>query len=536
MGYGFAAVAIFPLKLNGNVWGSITVYASTKDYFQESEVQLFDKIAEVISVGLTKLEDEAIKRKRDHELLVAKEEWERTFNSIPDYIAILDNHHNIVRANKAMAELLNLTTESIIGQKCYTLMHGKDCPIGGCPHTSLMEDGKMHSANIFEKTLGAHLDVTTSPIIDSEVNILGSVHIARDVSEQKKAERKIKQLADINEFSTAFVSMTNLDRSLIYFNNAARKALEIDPSEDITQYNALDFNTAKSSDHLINVVNDELCQKGICVGESEWLSKSGKIIPIIQVIILHYDDNGLPEYRSTTAIDITEIKNKEEELKKLADDLRSLSNSLIVAREEERKSIAKEIHDELGQNLTILKLDVAWILSHINTDDIQLNEKLQQFKSITEDTVQTSRRLYNSLYPQMLDDVGLVGAITWHANNYIKPSNIDFELQTNLNEGVLPELNNIWLVLYRVYQECITNVLRYSKANSVIVELYIKNNTISLSILDDGIGFEIDKVDTKLHHGLLGMRERVNAVNGRLSIDSESGKGTSTTATIPMPY
>ena len=533
--YGFAAVAMFPLKLNVNVWGSLNVYSSSKDYFKESEVQLFDKIAEVISIGLTKLEYEGIKNKRDHELLVAKEEWERTFNSIPDYIAILDNHHNIVRANNAMAEMLNLTTESIIGQKCYTLMHGKDCPIGGCPHTALMEDGKMHSANIFEKTLGAHLDVTTSPIIDKDGNVLGSVHIARDVSEQKKADRKIKQLADINEFSAAFVGMANVDKQILYFNQSARLALDLEATEDINNYYVNDFHTTKSSENLFNTVIPILKERGIWSGVSEWISRKGRIIPVLQVIICHYDHYGILEFTSTTAIDITEIKNKEEELKKLADDLRSLSNSLITAREEERKAVAKEIHDELGQNLTILKLDVAWILNHIQTDDIILSEKLQQFKSITEDTVQTSRRLYNSLYPQMLDDVGLVGAITWHANNYLKPSGIDFELQTNLKEGVLPELHDIWLVLYRVYQECITNVLRYSKANSVIVELYIRNNIISLVILDDGIGFEIDKVDTKLHHGLLGMRERVNAVNGRLSIDSEPGKGTSTTASIPIP-
>ena len=164
-----------------------------------------------------------------------------------------------------------------------------------------------------------------------------------------------------------------------------------------------------------------------------------------------------------------------------------------------------------------------------------IQERLLKLEQVTSETVSTSRRLYNNLYPQMLDEIGLSGAIKWHANTYLKPSDIDFELQTNLEGEVIPELHDIFLVLYRVYQECITNVLRYAKANTVIVKLYKFENNISLIIQDDGIGFEINNVDTKLHHGLLGMRERVYAQKGKLMIDSEIGMGTKTTVIIPIP-
>jgi len=233
--------------------------------------------------------------------------------------------------------------------------------------------------------------------------------------------------------------------------------------------------------------------------------------------------------------DITDRKKKEEDLKKLSDDLRSLSTYLQNIREEERKKIAMEIHDELGQNLAILKMDAAWISKHVDTDNFKIKERLIQFNKITDDTVQTSRRLYNYLYPQMLDDIGLVGTINWHANSYIKPTNIQFTLNTIMSETILPEHHNLWLVLYRVYQECMTNIIRYANAKSIVINLYQKDDIIVMEIIDDGIGFEVDKVNTRQHHGLLGMRERVYSIGGTISIDSVIERGTNIQVNIPVP-
>ena len=533
--FGFCSSAIFPLKLHGNLWGALNVYASTVHYFQEAEIGLFEKIAEVITVGMEKLEDETIRKKKELELIIAKEEWERTFDSIPDSIAILDTEYNIVRVNKAMADLLNIPKESVMAKKCYALMHGIDCPIDDCPQTNLLKDGKSHKSDVFEKTLDKYIEHSASPIFNTEGKIIGSVHIGRNITAVKKSKHKIKQLADINEYSTAFVSMANIDHSLIYFNNAARKVLEIETEEDITKYKFDDFNTQKTIEILIKIAAPILKEKGIWVGELEWKSKSGKIIPVFQVIMFHKNQTDEVEYISTTAIDISELKEKEEKLNKQTYELRALNNRLLTIREDERKAMAKEIHDELGQNLTALKMEVSWVATHIDGDREKLKDMLEQIKKITEDTVQTSRRLYNSLYPQMMDDVGLLGTIKWHASNFLKPASIDFEIITNFEEEILPELHSIWLVLYRTYQECITNVLRYAKANLVVVELNIIDNNIYMRIEDDGIGFDIDNIDTKLHHGVLGMRERIKELNGQFTIDSTIGKGSTIIAIIPIP-
>ena len=237
---------------------------------------------------------------------------------------------------------------------------------------------------------------------------------------------------------------------------------------------------------------------------------------------------GDPEFTSTTAIDISEIKKKEEEL-------RSLTQDLLNAREEERKEIAKELHDELGQNLTAIKLNVAWISNHIDEDKSKLLEKLKTLELDTSETVNTSRRLYNNLYPQMLEEVGVAGAILWLVNSYKATTGIDIEYNTNIskeNEKLITQ--PVGLALFRIYQECFTNILRYAKPNLVVIDLFIKENYISMTIEDDGVGFVINEVDTKVHHGLLGMRERAFALNGKLTIESVVGKGTKTSVEIPL--
>ncbi len=351
--------------------------------------------------------------------------------------------------------------------------------------------------------------------------------------EKKIAEKKIKQLADIIEYSSTFVAISTPDGRDVYKNNSFKKALNIE-GEDVTQFHFNDFHTPKAQ-KIIESVIQEIMEKGIATFENEFLSKNGRIIPVLQTVMLHKNEHIQPEYLSTTAIDISNLKKKEEELKKIAADLRSLSNHLISIREEERKIIAKEIHDELGQNLAILKMDASWISTHLDGDKDKMQEKIKQFKEITDETVKTSRRLYNSLYPQMIDDIGLLGAIKWHAGKYY--TNNDFKIHFN---SILDDVkfslenHNTSLVLFRIYQECLTNIMRHANACNVEITLTNEDGFIKMIVQDDGKGFIPDKVDTMMHHGLMGMRERVIALDGTIIIQSEHGKGTSTSVSIPI--
>lgn len=135
------------------------------------------------------LECESIKKT----LLLANKKWDRTFNALPDLITIMDTEHRVVKVNQAMADSMGVSPEKAIGKHCYEMVHGTRCPIDTCPHTLLLVDGAQHKAEIQEDNLGGFFLVTVSPIKDEEGKIVGSVHVARDITQRIKMENDLKK-------------------------------------------------------------------------------------------------------------------------------------------------------------------------------------------------------------------------------------------------------------------------------------------------------------------------------------------------------
>ncbi len=229
--------------------------------------------------------------------------------------------------------------------------------------------------------------------------------------------------------------------------------------------------------------------------------------------------------------DITRRKEDEMKMLQLNADLRDLTNYLQDVREEERKEIAKEIHDELGQNLTVMKMDAIWISQRLGEGQEDIAERSKNLLKVTDETVLKSRHLYNSLYPQMLNDSGLMDTLHWHAGNYQQITGIRIIVDGVIEEGLLNAKSK--LALYRAVQESLTNVLRYAKASQVGIELYEEDGMIYLHIRDNGIGFDPDAVNKTMHHGLTGMVERFIALGGNCTINSAPGKGTHIAISVP---
>lgn len=135
----------------------------------------------------------ALRESHNRELLRAKEEWELTFDSVPDLISIMDENHRIVRANRAMAERLGVSPGECVGQACYLAVHGAGHPLGNCPHVLTIADGRQHQAEVHEDRLGGDFLVTTTPLRDARGKMTGTVHVARDITERKKTEMQIQQ-------------------------------------------------------------------------------------------------------------------------------------------------------------------------------------------------------------------------------------------------------------------------------------------------------------------------------------------------------
>jgi PAS domain S-box-containing protein len=132
-------------------------------------------------------------------LKFAKMEWERTFDSVPDLIAVIDNEHRVLRVNAPMARLLGHTTEECVGLKCYEVMHGTDAPLGTCPHSLTINDGREHTREVHEDRFGLDLQVTTTPLTDEQGRMIGSVHVAHDITERKRADETLRQWNERHE-------------------------------------------------------------------------------------------------------------------------------------------------------------------------------------------------------------------------------------------------------------------------------------------------------------------------------------------------
>jgi signal transduction histidine kinase len=210
-------------------------------------------------------------------------------------------------------------------------------------------------------------------------------------------------------------------------------------------------------------------------------------------------------------------------------ELQELSTRLVDAQETERRSISRELHDEVGQALGLLLLDAGRLSKQLASSDEKGQETVQRIKTLAERTLQEVRNIALLLRPSMLDDLGLVAAVEWYAREMSRNGEIEVEVRSeNVAEDLADELK---LCVYRVVQEALNNAQRHAHAKSVVVELAQTAGAIRVKIADDGSGFDAKRTRGM---GLLGMEERVKRLGGRITVTSQPGAGTTIEAELPL--
>lgn len=238
------------------------------------------------------------------------------------------------------------------------------------------------------------------------------------------------------------------------------------------------------------------------------------------------------DIRLVLSHDITQKIEAEKKLKQSLGQIRMLTGHLQEVREEERKNIARDIHDELGQQLTILKMDVAWIIKKLQNPGEILIAQLKGLLDTIDGTMKSVRRMCSELRPALLDDLGLIAAMEWQAREFEKNTGIIVEL--TLPAEALMLVPEIKTGLFRIFQESLTNVARHAQAREVKVNLQEEDKSLVLNIGDNGKGFDTSILNEKSTLGILGMEERSLMMGGKYVIESEPGKGTTVKVTVPV--
>ncbi|MFN6960673.1 MAG: histidine kinase [Rhodocyclaceae bacterium] len=230
------------------------------------------------------------------------------------------------------------------------------------------------------------------------------------------------------------------------------------------------------------------------------------------------------------------LKKHKERLEASEARLRELAAFLQTVREEERTRIARELHDELGQALTALRIDLGWLRNKCSTSTLgkPTMERVGAALSVVEQSIVSLRRISEDLRPAMLDSLGLAAALEHHVAQFTERTGVPCQLRMNREEFDLP--GDLATAVFRIVQEALTNVARHAHANTVTVTIEETGQGIHLRVDDDGQGFtNLQGDDGKKHFGVIGMRERAAILGGHLDIESQPGKGTRIDGWLPIP-
>ncbi len=229
-----------------------------------------------------------------------------------------------------------------------------------------------------------------------------------------------------------------------------------------------------------------------------------------------------------------ERRRAEEQLRRSHEQLRALTSYLQYVREEERTRISREVHDELGQALTGLKMDVAWIASNLPKHGRGvLLHKIKTMLAGIDTIINTVRRISTELRPGILDSLGLVAAIEWQASEFQTRTGIACHVSTTVGDTMWDQ--DFTTAFFRIFQETLTNVIRHATATRVEVKLGVEEGRLVLTVTDNGRGITEDEIANTRSIGLIGMRERAALVGGNLHIQGSPGLGTAVTVSIPLP-
>lgn len=362
----------------------------------------------------------------------------------------------------------------------------------------------------------------------------GAVVVIEDVTEIRKAQDDVRISRDFfeNLFNDAPVGMAIADRDGRYTKvNRALATFTGYTEDELLKMSYMDLGHPDESNLNAQVRENLVSGKQASVQmEKRYIRKDGTSVWGLSVVSAILNKEGKPIQAIGQVLDINQLKKAELALKDSRRRLRALSSHQTQLLEAERKHIAQEIHDELGQLLTALRMDVSLLRMAFGENPL-IQDKAEQMRRLIDKTIDVVRHIASNLRPAALN-LGLLPAIEWLTRDFSVRWSIPCSFEADCDDLLLDEATAT--TVFRVAQESLTNIARHAEATIASIRLYRRNKTLHLSITDNGCGFDMAEANTQKSFGFFGMHERIHAAGGKLVIESAPGKGTTVDMAVPI--
>jgi len=478
-------------------------------------------------------------KKLGDKLLQSEERWTAVLGSIGEAVIATDSEGRITFLNPIAAALTGWPVEEALNQ-----------PIGHVLKLINEESGMTADNEVLrvlkEKQILAvanHVDLVTrdgrevavehsaAPILAAQGKVIGVVLVFRDVAERRREQVATAEQAALLELTQDSVFVIDMDGAVMFWSRGAEAMMGYTKAEAAGKiaHEMLCTEFSKPFDQI----RVELMRVGHWEGDLTKTAKDGRRVVVAGRWALQWGKRDQAPRVLVVNSDITDRKRAEELLVLQREQLRALADRLQWVREEDRIKVARELHDQIGQILTAIKMDLSWISRHLPESESEVLARLKESILWIDNGVKAVRTICSGLRPGVLDDLGLAAAIEWQAGEFTSRNNVPCHVSVPPVDLHLD--GDRATATFRIFQECLTNVIRHAQAKQVRVALRQEVESIVLMVEDDGIGFRESELSNTLGSlGLLGMKERAQSCGGDVQISSFPGSGTTVTVRVPI--
>jgi PAS domain S-box-containing protein len=472
-------------------------------------------------------------------LLQSEERWTATLGSIGEAVIATDSGGCVTFLNPVAAALTGWPAEEALGQ-----------PIGNVLRLINEKSGMSADNEVLrvlkEKqvlSVANHVDLVTrdgreiavehsaAPILAGKGNVIGVVLVFRDVAARRQEQIATAEQASLIELTQDSALVIDMEGKILLWSRGAEAMLGYSKAQAIGQISHKLLRT--EFPQPLAEIRAELLRSGHWEGDLVKTAQDGRRIVVSGRWALQWGKRDQAPRILEINSDITERKRGEELLVLQREQLRALAERLQWVREDDRKQVARDLHDQIGQILTAIKLDMTWMTRHLPESAGEVLARLKESIQLINDGVKAVRAICSGLRPGVLDDLGLAAAIEWQANDFAARNGIPCLVSVPPVDLHLD--GDRATATFRIFQECLTNIIRHAQAKSVRIALYQQEESILLIVEDDGIGFHESGFSNTLGSlGLLGMKERAQFCGGDVQISTSPGNGTTITVRVPV--